>query len=47
MSLNGCKKFAQPIPEHYLVAKNASSTSLFDVDLAHPLLLANDLNLIP
>jgi hypothetical protein len=50
MSLNSCKKFAQPIPEHYLVAlraKNASVASLLDVDLADPLLLANNLNLIP
>jgi len=49
MSLNGCKNLLsqlQSIIWSRSERKNAPSASLFDVDLTHPFLLANDLDLI-
>jgi len=49
MSINGCKDLVsqfQSIVWSRSGRKNAFNASLFDVDLAHTLLLANDLDLI-
>ena len=49
MSLNGCKNLLSQLQSMIWSRserKNAPSASLFDVDLTHSLLLANDLDLI-